>query len=158
MSMQMLTAVPTVSGTQTGVVYQKTVGTTGDSIFFRNSLTQEVNISRKMYFWYLDGDAETGTNVSAQLFIYSEGNIRVARAYASTAPTGAALQIDIQYLGTSIWTSTANQVILAAGSTSTSVATFAQTSVTAGGLFKLDIDTIGATAAGGNVTVMVEVG
>jgi hypothetical protein len=159
-SLQRLTAAPTtvLSGTQCAVVYLKTVATTGDALFYLNAATQEVNLSRKMYFWYLDSAIETGTNVSSKLYIISDGKIVAARGYATTAPTGCPAQIDVLYNGSSIWTATSGQVILAAGSTSTTVTAFVTTNITAGGVFTIDVDTVGSTIPGGNVTVMVEVG
>ena len=159
-SLQRQTAAPTsvLSGTQYGVVYLKTVGTTGDALFYLNAATQEVNLSRKLYFWYLDGAVETGTNVSASLYLVSDGKILISRMNAKTAPTGCALQVDVLYNGSSIWTATASQTILQVGSTSTTVTGFVTTNVTAGGTFVIDVDTIGSGVPGGNVTVMVEVG
>ena len=159
-SLQRYTAAPTavLSGTQYGVVYLKTVGTTGDALFYLNVATQEVNLSRKSYFWYMDGAAETATKASATLYIVSAGKILVGRGYASTAPTGSELQIDVLYNGSSIWTATSSQIILQAGSTSTTVTGFVTTNITAGGTLVIDVDKIGATNAGGNVTVMIEVG
>lgn len=159
-SLQRQTAAPTsvLSGTQVGVVYLKTVGTTGDSLMFLNAATQEVNLSRKLYFWYLDGASVTGTNVSATLYIVSDGKIVAGRMYAGTSPSGSPLQIDVNYNGSSVWTATSSQIILAAGSTSTSVTGFVTTNITAGGTFVIDIDTVGSTTPGGNVTVQIEVG
>jgi hypothetical protein len=159
-SMQRLTAAPTsvLSGTQVGVVYASTVGTTGDSLFYLNAATQSVNLSKKMYFWYIDGTSEPGSNVSSTLYILSDGKIFAGRMYAGTAPTGSEIQVDILYNGSSIWTATSSQLILAAGSTSTSVASFVTTNITAGGTFILDVDKTGTTTPGGNITVMLEVG
>ena len=154
-TLQMQTAAPSISGTQVGAIYQKTVGTTGDSCFFLNAATQEVNLSKKMYFWYLDGATVTGTNVSATLYLVSNGKIQLGRLCAATTPTGTTqLQVDILYNGSSIWTATSSQLILLAGSTSTSVTSFVTTNVTAGGTLKIDVD----TAGGGNATAILEVG
>jgi hypothetical protein len=160
LTLQRQTSTPTsvLSGTQVGVVYVKTMGTTGDALCYLNAATQEVNLSRRLYFWYLDGAVESGTNVSATLYLVSAGKILVARGLAGTAPTGSELQVDIRYNGSSIWTATSSQVILAAGSTSTSVTGFVTTNVTAGGTFIIDVDKVGTSVAGGNLTVMVEVG
>ena len=158
MTLQMQTGAPAISGTQVGALYQKTVGTTGDYAFFLNAATQEINLSKKMYFWFVDGALDTGADISATLNLVSNGKIYDAKAYISTTGVGSAIQVDINYNGVSIWTATSAQLILAAGATSTSVATFVTTNVTAGGTLKLDIDKIGSTTPGGNLTVMVEVG
>jgi hypothetical protein len=146
------------TGTQIGCLFVKTVGTTGQSLIYMNNATQEVNISRKNYFWYIDGTAEPSVNASSTLYIISDGKILASRAYASTAPGGSELQVDVLYNGSSIWTATSSQLILAAGSTSTAVTGFVTTAVTAGGVFTIDIDKTGSSLPGGNVTVMLEVG
>jgi hypothetical protein len=148
----------TPTGTQVGCVYVKTIGTTGQGLVYMNDATQDIVLSRKLYFWYLDSAVETGTNVSAKLYLVSDGKIVAARVYAGTAPTGCPLQTDILYNGVSIWTATSGQTILQVGSTSTTVTAFVTTNVTAGGLLTIDVDTIGSSTPGGNVTVMVEVG
>lgn len=107
----------------------------------------------------MDGAAETGANPSATLELISDGRLAAAKAYCTTtASGGAGIQIDVNYNGASIWTATGSQIILAPGSTSTSVTTFVTTNVTAGGVLKIDVDKVGTGIAGGNVTVMLEVG
>ena len=159
MTLQMQTTHPTLAGTQVGAVYQKTDGTGGDHFFFVNAATQEVNLSKKLYFWFIDGALSTGTNVSAILDLVSAGKIFSAKANISTVcSSGDGVQIDVLYNGSSIWTATASQILVAPGSTSTNVTAFVTTNVTAGGSFKIDIDKVGGGIAGGNLTVMVEVG
>lgn len=158
-TLQMQTTHPTLAGTQVGAVYQKTDGTGGDSVFFVNAATQEVNLSRKLYFWYLEGAVESGANASATLVLVSDGKIYGAQAYVSTVAAGGdGIQVDVLYNGTSIWAATADQIILAPGSTSTAVTSFASTNVAAGGLLTIDLDKVGETTPGSNLTVMVEVG
>lgn len=148
-----------ITGTQLGAVYMKTFGTTGASLCFMNSATQEVQVSKKSYVWYMDGNAATGTNLSAKFYVISDGSMRGAYAYcATTASGGAGIQVDINYDGTSIWTATANQLILAPGSTSTNVTTFVQTVVTQGGVLTVDVDKVGTGTAGGGITIMLEIG
>jgi hypothetical protein len=157
-TLQMQSTMPTISGTQVGAVYQKTVATTGDCLFFVNAATQEINISDKVYYWYIGGDAVTGTNVNANLILVGTGKFKDIQVRAGTAPTGAALQLDLNYNGVSLWTATASQPILQVGSTSTSITTFVTTIGTAGGIMTIDCDTIGSVLAGANVTMMVRVG
>ena len=158
MTLQMQTGAPPIGGTQTGAIYQKTVSTEGDYLFFLNSATREINLTKKLYFWYIDGALEVESNASATLVLVSDGKILNAKAYASTAPSGSELQIDINYNDVSIWTSTSNQLILSAGSTSTGVNSFVTTNVVAGGILRIDVDKIGSGGAGSNATVMLEVG
>ena len=158
-TLQMQSTAPAIAGTQVGAVYQKTVATTGDCLFFLNAATQEIALNKKMYYWYFNDEVETGTSMGATLYLVSDGKIAVARGAISTvASGGAGVQIDVLYNGSSIWNgTTASQIILAPGSTSTAVTAFITTNVTAGGTFTLDIDKVGTVVPGGNVTVMVEV-
>lgn len=159
MTLQMLTTHPAITGTQVGAVYMKTVDTTGDCFFFVNKATREINLSDRSYFWYIEGAAETGANASATLRLLSAGIAKVARGYCTTtASGGAGLQIDVLYNGNSLWTATASQIILAPGSTSTSVTTFATSAFTAGGLLTIDVDKTGTAVAGGGITIALEVG
>ena len=159
MTLQMQSTAPAIAGTQVGAFYQKTVGTTGDYAFFLNAATQEINLSKKLYFWFVDGALSTGTNISAILDLVSDGKIFSAKANISTVcSSGDGVQIDILYDGSSIWTATSSQLLLAPGSTSTSVTAFVTTNITAGGNFRIDLDKVGGGIAGGNLTVMVEVG
>jgi len=159
MTLQMQSTHPTLAGTQTGAVYQKQMVQEGIYFFFVNAATQEVNLSKKMYFWFVDGALSTGTNISAILDLISDGKIYSAKAnIATVCSSGDGVQVDILYNGSSIWTATASQIIIAPGSTSTEVTAFVTTNVAAGGNFKIDIDKIGGGLPGGNLTVMVEVG
>ena len=161
LTLQMQSTAPTIAGTQVGAVYQKTVATTGDALFFLSKATKEVNISNRVYFWYLAEEAETGSNVSSTMYLISDGDIKNCRAYCSTtASGGTGIQIDVLYNGNSIWTATSAQLLLAPGSTSTSVvaANIVTKAVTAGGVFTIDVDKVGTGTAGGGITVMVEVG
>lgn len=149
-----------VAGTQIGAIYASTVGTTGDALFFMNVGTKAQNISDKVYFWHMGGDATTGANVSSTLYVINDCDIKVARAYLSvTASSGTGVMVDILYDGNSIWTDTTKQLImvntLEAEVVAASIATGA---LAAGGLLTIDIDSIGGGTAGAGLTVMLQVG
>jgi len=154
MTLQMQSTHPTLAGTQVAAVYARTVGTTGDGLFYVNAATQEINVSKKTYFWFLEGAFSTGTNVSAKLVLHSAGRIKRAGAYCSTTGTDLT-QFDVLYNGSSIWTATSSQIILATGSTGTSVSGFVTVNVTSDGVLTLDVDKLGAGC--GSATVWVEV-
>ena len=158
LTLQMQGAAVSLTGTQVGALYLTSSGNSS-YIMAINTATQEINLSKKNYFWYMDGAAETGTSVSAKLELISDGRIAAAKAYCTTTASGGdGIQVDILYNGSSIWTATASQLLLAPGSTSTSVTSFVSTNVTAGGTLVIDVDKVGTGIAGGNVTVMLEVG
>jgi hypothetical protein len=80
------------------------------------------------------------------------------RASVGTAPTGASIIIDVNKNGTTIFTTQANRpTIAAAGNTSGNVTNMNVTTVAAGEYLTVDIDQIGSTIAGADLTVQVEV-
>lgn len=87
------------------------------------------------------------------------GVIKKIAASVGTAPTGAALIVDINKNGTTIFTTQANRPTIAVSTTAATmagnpeIATFA-----AGDLLSIDVDQVGSTVAGSNlgVTVLVE--
>jgi hypothetical protein len=80
------------------------------------------------------------------------------RASVGTAPTGASLIIDINKNGTTIFTTQANRpTIAAAANTSGNVTNPDIAAVAAGEYLTVDIDQIGSTIAGADLTVQIEV-
>jgi hypothetical protein len=110
----------------------------------------------RILMWYIPGDMETGTNKSAYLIVPFSGEIIKATAYIKTAPTGATtLKIDINKNGTTIWGNQDNRIQFVASSNTTSSSTFTTNAVTDNDYFTVDIDAIGSTLPGTNLTVML---
>jgi hypothetical protein len=103
--------------------------------------------------------AEVGVNVAKELLGENSGTIIKAQAYAKTAPTGADLIFDINVNGTSIWNATqANRIRIVDGANeATPVTSFDTTSLAAGDNITLDVDQVGSTAPGAEITVQLEV-
>lgn len=88
----------------------------------------------------------------------STWTIAGARASVGTAPTGASLIVDINKNGTTIFTTQANRPTIAVSTnTSGNVTNMDVTTVAAGEYLTVDIDQIGSTIAGADLTVQVEV-
>jgi len=80
------------------------------------------------------------------------------RASVGTAPAGAAIIIDVNKNGTTIFTTQANRpTIAAAANTSGNVTNADVTTIAAGEYLTIDIDQIGSTTAGADLTVQIEV-
>lgn len=80
------------------------------------------------------------------------------RASVGTAPTGSSLIVDVNVDGTTIFTTQANRpTITAAGSTSGKVTNMNITTVAAGSYVTVDIDQVGSTTPGYNLSVQLEV-
>lgn len=123
----------------------------------RKSYVDAVKV--KTLIWFISGAAAVGTNVSARLKLNFSGTITKAKAYAKTAPVGSNLIFDINKNGTSIWATTqANRVKVTAGANEdTDQTNFDTTTFSADDKFTLDIDGVGSTTAGSDITVMLEV-
>jgi hypothetical protein len=74
-----------------------------------------------------------------------------------TAPTGAAILVDVNKNGTTIFTTQGNRPSIAAGGNASSAAVPDVTSLAAGDFLTVDVDQIGSTVAGSDLTVIVTV-
>lgn len=84
--------------------------------------------------------------------------IASVRASVGTAPTGAAIIVDIKIDGTTIFTTQANRPTIAGGAnTSGKVTNMNITTVNDGSYLTVDISQVGSTTSGSNLTVQVEV-
>lgn len=100
------------------------------------------------------GTLTTGTNKTPLLIAPFALTIKKAFARVKTAPTGASIIIDINKNGSSIWTSTpANRLTIAASASSGNQANFDTTSLAEGDYLTIDIDQVGSSVAGEDLTV-----
>jgi hypothetical protein len=117
-----------------------------------------MDASPRVLMWYLPHDVEVGTNKSAYLVVPFSGEIVKATAYAKTSPVGAmTLKIDINKNGTTIWGNQDNRLQFASGANTATSSTFTTTSVAENDYFTLDIDSIGSTLPGTDITVMLQI-
>lgn len=99
--------------------------------------------------------ATVGVNKTNEIIIPRTGEIVKAFAYVKTAPTGANLIFDINLNGTTIWSTQGNRLTVSAGQNSASTTTFNTTAVTEGDRLTIDIDQVGSTVAGQDITVQL---
>ena len=102
------------------------------------------------------GVVATGTKVASMVMPYA-GTITGVSVAAGTAPTGAALTIDVNIAGTTIYTTQANRPAIAIAAFSAVGGTAAANTFTAGQVVTVDIDVVGSTEAGRNVSVTLAV-
>lgn len=111
----------------------------------------------KGFVWTIAGTLTTGTSVAPILIPTATQTISKAYVNVKTAPTGADLIIDINIGGTSVWNSTqANRVKVAADATSGTQTSFDTTSLSEGDVLTVDIDQIGSTIAGADLTITLK--
>ena len=104
--------------------------------------------------FYVDDVLEVGTdlmNIIAPLGLTITG----VRANVSIAPTGADLIIDINKNGTTLYTTQGNRPTILATETSETATLPDVTSISLGDIISIDIDQIGSTVAGGNLSVVL---
>lgn len=76
--------------------------------------------------------------------------------YVATAPTGAAVIVDVNKNGTTIFTTQANRPTVAAGQNTSLVNSPDVDALVQGDYLSVDIDQIGSTFAGADATIQVE--
>ena len=96
-----------------------------------------------------------GVNKTNVLICSKSGTFYKAYAYAKTGPTGADLILDILKNGASIWANGANRLKIVAGQVSGNTSTFDVTTVSQGDLYTIDVDQVGSTIAGQDITVQL---
>lgn len=102
------------------------------------------------------GTLTTGTGLTPLIIAPFALTIKKAFGRVKTAPAGASIIIDINKNGTSIWnTNQGNRLTIAAGTNSASQTSFDTTSLAEGNYLTLDIDQVGSTTAGADLTVEV---
>lgn len=104
--------------------------------------------------WFMSSDATVGTDKSAFLEMDFNATIVAAYARAKTGPSGADLIFDINKNGTSIWAvRPGNRLKITSGSTTGSQVLFDTTLLNKGNTLSIDIDQVGSSTAGKDITV-----
>jgi len=91
--------------------------------------------------WYND-TGETLTFVSA-------------RASVNTQPTGASILVDVNVDGTTVFSTQTNRPTIAVSTNTHKTTTFNTTTIVDGSYITIDIDQIGSTVAGSDLTVVI---
>lgn len=108
------------------------------------------------FAWFVSGTLVTGTNNGPRYIAPQALTIVKVWLIVRTAPTGAAILIDINKNGSTIWSTQGNRATIAAAGTAGNTTTFNTTSLAAGDYLDLDLDQVGSTVAGVDLTVVLE--
>lgn len=107
------------------------------------------------YQWYIDGTVSTGTAQGPRHPLTEDGVAEDVILHVDTSPTGQSLIVDINYNGTTIFST--RPEIDAGGSDEDDNHVFSVTSFSAGGYLTCDVDQVGSGAAGADLTVTLKV-
>ncbi len=117
----------------------------------------ELSENTPTFTFPIAGTLTTGTSLTNALIAMKALTITKVYAYSKTGPVGADLIIDINKNGTSIWNSTqANRVKIIDGATSGNQTSFDTTALAEGDVLTPDIDQVGSTTAGADLTIQVK--
>lgn len=114
---------------------------------------------RGAFVWTISGTLAVGTNKSHVLRSMVPNGFVIEKAFADvkTAPTGTSIILDININNVSIWNVTqANRLTIAAGATAGSQTLFDTALVASEDLLTLDVDQVGSTVAGSDLTVSLK--
>lgn len=81
--------------------------------------------------------------------------IRAVRASVGTAPTGAPIRVDVNIDGTTIFTTSSNRPNIAVSEFTSKVTNMDVTTLADGAYLTVDVDQVGSTVAGADLTVQV---
>lgn len=160
-------AIPASTGTTKGdllaftasaAVARLAVGANGDRLRANSAATPGVEWAndRQTQSWAFSGTAVVTTG-KARWYNRTGRTLTVVGCWAAanTAPTGAALVVDVNKNGTTIFTTQGNRPSVAISGNGGTMATPDITSVADGDYLTVDVDVIGSTIAGADVTVGV---
>ena len=118
-----------------------------------------VSPSTAKYLYFTDSrdPLTVGVDKVGRVYLDFSGTIAEVQASVSTAPTGTNLICDINYDGTTIWSTQANRITITAGTNTGIQTSFNTITVAAGHYFTFDIDQIGNTVAGSKISIRVKI-
>lgn len=166
------------SGTSAGAAGAVAIGKDNAGTSATTSVANEIKLGTALHTVNVPGAIKVGGVPLASYFIGNvSGALTVAagtsriyndtgrtltitgiRASVGTAPTGAAILVDVNKNGTTLFTTQGNRPTIAiSGNTSGKVTNADVTSLASGDYLTVDVDQIGSTVAGADLVVQVEV-
>lgn len=109
---------------------------------------------KKMLYWYIGGTVATGTEQALTYHLDGAYTAVVVWLHVKTAPTGADLIVDINEAGTTLFSTKPR--IAAGATTGGGSAVFSDTALADNAEITMDIDQIGSTVAGADLTICLE--
>lgn len=113
----------------------------------------ELSEGRPTYGAGVPGTLATGTSQTTPLIITRTLTIVKVYAYVETQPTGADILIDINKNGSTIWSTQGNRLKISTGTNLGTQTTFNTTSLVDEDIITIDVDQVGSSTAGADLTV-----
>ena len=132
--------------------------TKAESAKVNQNFTNINNVLRPTFELGVNGTLSVVTNATSVSLIITQA-MTITKAYAvlvGDSPSGADIIIDINVNGTTIWSNQTNRLTITDGTSSASTSTFNTTELTEGDYITLDIDQVGSTTEGSNLTVALK--
>lgn len=104
--------------------------------------------------FYVPSTVSTGTG-TARFRVRGSWTIVEVNASVNTAPTGSSLIVDVNKNGTTVFTTQSNRPTIAISGFSAAAAAVNVTSIVDADYLTLDVDQVGSTIAGSDLTVEV---
>ncbi len=120
-----------------------------------NAKKAEASAEETLHF-FLPGAQTVGVKKAAAI-LGKPCTITDVRAYADTAPTGAALLVDANINGVTAFTTQANRPTIAAAANASSTTAPDVTAIAAGDRITVDVDQVGSVVAGSDLYVSVTI-
>ena len=106
--------------------------------------------------WVIDAELSTGVVPNIQVPITAAHTISEVHARVATAPSGAAIRIDLLKNGVSIHATDGDKCAIAAGQNSGATSTFNDNALADGDYLQLEIEQVGSSTAGTGLVCVVE--
>lgn len=151
-------AAPGIPGTNRLHLYAKDKGGL-PTLYFINDVGTDYEISERVggFAFSYPGNLAVGTSVTPILIALRTLMLTKAYANLKTAPTGSSVIIDINKNGSSLWSTTqANRLTISATETTGTQTAFDVVTLVEGDILTIDIDQIGSTIPGTDLTVTLK--
>jgi len=122
------------------------------------NLASTTTVARTKYIYFVipDDTLTTGADKIGRIYVNFAGTIQAVHASVKTAPTGADIIVDLNLNGSTIWSTQANRVTIAATANTGIQTSFNTATFASGDYFTIDIDQIGSTIAGAKLVVRLK--
>lgn len=113
----------------------------------------ELSEGRPTFLFAITGTLVTGTSLTPIIPVHRPLTIIKAFAVVKVAPVGDDIIIDLNKNGSTIWTTQANRLTIPAGSTTASQSSFNVSTLADEDILTADIDQIGSSTPGADLTI-----